>query len=158
MDLLVKIDTLDYHQIEEARPFVLLVQLLATHLEMRRPRLSVSIGGGSMMCLINEMSPSRHASAIHNNDSAPGSLTCCIYTIQLTPTGAYAVSMASLAKFFLLTKLATLLIFFPITSAQFISQLSPCPQDCAVTGPDPAQWTYYHAEDALDTCNETTIF
>ncbi|KAF2150413.1 glycoside hydrolase family 18 protein, partial [Myriangium duriaei CBS 260.36] len=58
----------------------------------------------------------------------------------------------------LVALLAGLAVTSSPTHAQFISQLSKCPQTCQASGPDPALWTYYHHQNALDRCDATTLF
>ncbi|KKA17641.1 hypothetical protein T310_8420, partial [Rasamsonia emersonii CBS 393.64] len=40
----------------------------------------------------------------------------------------------------------------------FSSTLSRCPLPCSVSGPEPSNWTYYHDINALQDCNEPTLF
>ncbi|GAM87637.1 hypothetical protein ANO11243_056640 [Dothideomycetidae sp. 11243] len=54
--------------------------------------------------------------------------------------------------------LAGLAVLCSTTEGQFISQLSRCPQTCQATGSDPALWTYYNNQNALNVCNATTLF
>jgi chitinase len=54
-----------------------------------------------------------------------------------------------------------LCIIFPSIQAAtplFFSAWSRCPQSCDISGPNPSNWTYYHDENALTNCNETTLF
>lgn len=37
-------------------------------------------------------------------------------------------------------------------------QTSVCPQLCSAAGPDPSRWRYYHDANALQKCDEITIF
>lgn len=40
----------------------------------------------------------------------------------------------------------------------FSSTPSRCPLPCSVSGPEPSNWTYYHDINALQDCNEPTLF
>lgn len=46
----------------------------------------------------------------------------------------------------------------PAVAASYYSALSLCPLSCTISGPDPANWTYYHDMASLTRCNETILF
>ncbi|GKZ66768.1 hypothetical protein AnigIFM50267_000637 [Aspergillus niger] len=46
----------------------------------------------------------------------------------------------------------------PAVAASYYSALSLCPLSSTISGPDPANWTYYHDMASLTRCNETVLF
>lgn len=66
--------------------------------------------------------------------------------------------MIQLTPFKLLAISSLLLLSGSAASGKFYSQLQPCPQTCATSGPSPSNWTTYHSFDRLERCNQTVLF
>jgi hypothetical protein len=53
--------------------------------------------------------------------------------------------------------LVTFIAVSKATTTPFDASLLRCPLPCEVTGLNSSNWTYYHDEDSLFKCNETTL-